>query len=81
MLVKHIMEAIEAYAPPVYQESYDNCGLQVGNAGEEVTGVLITLDVTEAIVEEAMQRGCNMILAHHPLIFSGLKRCTVEPIH
>ena len=74
MLVKQIIQAIEAFAPPIYQESYDNCGLQVGNTEDEVTGVLITLDVTEPVLEEALQRGCNMILTHHPLIFSGLKR-------
>lgn len=74
MLVKKIIDAIEEYAPPVYQESYDNSGLQVGNPGEEVKGVLLTLDVTEAILDEALERGCNMIVAHHPLLFSGLKR-------
>jgi dinuclear metal center YbgI/SA1388 family protein len=74
MLVKDIIKTIEDYAPPVYQESYDNCGLQVGDPDDVVKGVLITLDVTEAIVEEAMKRGCNMIVSHHPLIFSGLKR-------
>lgn len=74
MTVKDITAAIEAIAPPAYQESYDNCGIQVGNPADEVTGVLITLDVTEAIVEEAIARGCNMIVAHHPLIFSGLKK-------
>ncbi len=76
MLVKHIIETIESFAPPVYQESYDNCGLQVGNTEDSVNGVLITLDVTEAIVDEAIERGCNLIIAHHPLIFSGLKRIT-----
>ncbi len=74
MLIQDIINTIEAFAPPVYQESYDNCGLQVGNTEDEVTGVLISLDVTEAIVEEAMARGCNMIVSHHPLIFSGLKK-------
>ncbi len=74
MTVKEIMNAIEAFAPPAYQESYDNCGIQVGNAADTVTGVLLTLDVTEAVVEEAIVRGCNMIVAHHPLIFSGLKQ-------
>lgn len=73
MLVKDIIKVIDTYAPPTYQESYDNCGLQVGDMMQEVTGVLISLDVTEPIVEEAIQRGCNMIVAHHPLIFSGLK--------
>ena len=74
MLVKDIMSAIEAIAPTVYQESYDNTGLQVGNPDAEVTGVLISLDVTEAVLEEAIQLGCNMIVAHHPLIFSGIKK-------
>src|ERR1035437_11181570 len=74
MLVKNIIETIEAIAPPVYQESYDNCGLQVGNTEDEVKGILISLDVTEAILEEAIGRGCNMIVFHHPLIFSGLKK-------
>lgn len=76
MQAKDIIQAIEAYAPLQYQEGYDNSGLQVGDANAEVKGVLLTLDVTEAIVQEAMQRGCNMIVAHHPLIFSGLKRLT-----
>src|SRR3954470_2763738 len=76
MLVKDIITAIETEAPLVYQESYDNCGLQVGNPDDEVTGVLITLDVTEAIVDEAMTRGCNMIVSHHPVLFSGLKSIT-----
>jgi dinuclear metal center YbgI/SA1388 family protein len=74
MQVRDIIEAIETFAPAAYQESYDNSGLQVGNPTDEVTGVLISLDVTEAIVEETMSRGCNMIVVHHPLIFSGLKR-------
>ena len=74
MQVKDIINAIEKEAPPMYQESYDNCGLQVGNPEDEVMGVLLSLDVTEAVVEEAMQRGCNMIVSHHPLIFFGLKR-------
>jgi dinuclear metal center YbgI/SA1388 family protein len=74
MQVKDIIQALETFAPLAYQESYDNSGLQVGNVNDEVKGVLLSLDVTEEILEEAMQRGCNMIVAHHPLIFSGLKR-------
>ena len=76
MDVKQITGAIEQFAPVIYQESYDNCGLQVGDNAMVVTGVLLTLDVTEAVLEEAMQRGCNMIVAHHPLIFTGLKKIT-----
>lgn len=74
MQVKDIIQAIEAYAPPMYQESYDNSGLQVGDTQAEVTGVLLSLDITEAVLAEARQRGCNMVVAHHPLLFSGLKR-------
>jgi dinuclear metal center YbgI/SA1388 family protein len=69
-----IISILESFAPPVYQESYDNSGLQVGDPAAEVTGVLLTLDITEVVVEEAARRGCNMIVAHHPIIFSGLKR-------
>jgi len=76
MLVKEITAAIEEAAPLIYQEGYDNCGIQIGIPGQEVTGVLLCLDVTEAIVDEAMERGCNMIVAHHPLIFSGIKKIT-----
>lgn len=74
MLVKDIIQAIEAYAPPMYQESYDNSGLQIGNPNDEAKAVLITLDVTEAVLDEAMERGANMVVAHHPLLFSGLKQ-------
>ncbi len=76
MKVRDIIQAIEAFAPAAYQESYDNSGLQVGDMDAEVTSCLLTLDVTEEIVKEAMERGCNMIVAHHPVIFSGLKRLT-----
>lgn len=74
MRASEIISVIESFAPAVYQESYDNSGLQVGDPGMEVTGVLLSLDITEAVIDEAVQRGCNMIVAHHPIIFSGLKR-------
>jgi dinuclear metal center YbgI/SA1388 family protein len=76
MQVKEVIKLIEEYAPPVYQESYDNCGLQVGDKEAQVKGVLLTLDVTEIVLDEAMERGCNLIVAHHPVIFGGLKRLT-----
>jgi dinuclear metal center YbgI/SA1388 family protein len=76
MLVKDITDIIEDFAPLTYQESYDNAGLQVGDLNVEVTGILIALDVTEPVLCEAIARGCTMIVAHHPLIFSGLKRIT-----
>jgi len=73
MKVSDIIRVLEAVAPPIYQESYDNSGLQVGERSMEVSGVLVALDITEAILEEALQRNCNMIVAHHPLLFSGIK--------
>ncbi len=74
MRVREITSEIEKRAPLSYQESYDNCGMQVGDPEQEVKGVLITLDVTEAIVDEAIQKGCNLIVSHHPLIFKGQKK-------
>ena len=74
MQVKDIIRAIEEIAPPQYQESYDNCGLQVGNVNDTVKGILLTLDVTEAVIDEAMARGCNLVVSHHPLLFTGLKK-------
>jgi dinuclear metal center YbgI/SA1388 family protein len=76
MLIKDIISEIEHFAPPALKEDYDNVGLLVGSATAEATGVLITLDVTEEVVDEAIQNGCNMIVAHHPLIFRGLKNIT-----
>lgn len=76
MLVKNIAEILETFAPPVYQEQYDNSGLQVGDPEMEVKGVLVSLDITEAVLKEALSRDCNMIVAHHPLLFAGLKKIT-----
>ena len=76
MKVTEVLKALEALAPTAYQESYDNCGLQTGDPDAMVTGILLCVDVTEAVVTEAMERGCNLVVAHHPLIFSGLKRIT-----
>lgn len=71
--VKDIAEAIENYAPKALQESYDNVGLQVGDPDMIVTSAMLCLDVTEDILSEAIRKGCNMIVSHHPLLFSGLK--------
>lgn len=67
---------MEGIAPPVLQESYDNAGLLTGNPHADCTGVLVSLDATEEIVMEAVSRGCNLVVAHHPIIFGGLKRIT-----
>ena len=76
MKIAEIIQTIEDFAPISYQESYDNAGLLTGDKLAACTGVLIALDVTEAVVEEAIASRCNLIVAHHPLIFSGLKRLT-----
>jgi len=76
MTVRDITTYLEAWAPLAYQESYDNAGLLVGDSAAAVTGVLVTLDITEAVVEEALAKGCNLVVAHHPVIFKGLKKLT-----
>jgi len=74
MQISEITNYIESIAPLAYQESYDNAGLLVGNPKDEVEKALICLDVTEAVVDEAIGGGFQLIIAHHPLIFSGLKK-------
>ena len=74
MLLKTIITELEKFAPLAYQESYDNCGLLTGHKEQDVTGALLCLDCTEAVVEEAIQKKCNLIIAHHPIIFGGLKK-------
>lgn len=76
MKIKDITHFLETIAPTVYQESYDNAGLITGNPMDEVTSVLVTLDVTEEVIDEAIKRDCNLIVAHHPIIFQGLKKLT-----
>ena len=71
--VGNVIEVLERFAPKAYQESFDNSGLQVGNPNSEVTGILVCIDVTEAVVDEAIDQGCNFIVSHHPLIFKALK--------
>ena len=65
---------LDAYAPVAYQESYDNVGLLVGELDGVVKGILTTLDVTEAVLDEALAKDCNVIIAHHPIIFGSVKR-------
>lgn len=74
MQVSDITDYLESLAPAALQESYDNCGLITGRRDMEITGALITLDCTEAVVEEAVANKCNLIVAHHPIVFSGLKK-------
>ena len=74
MQIKDITAYLESIAPLAYQENYDNCGLIVGDSNAAVKKVLITLDCTEAVVDEAIKEKCQLIVAHHPIVFSGMKK-------
>ena len=77
MKIKDILGALEEFAPLALQDGYDNAGLQIGLAEDaEATGVLLSLDVTEEVVNEAVLRGCNLIVSHHPLMFHPVKAFT-----
>lgn len=76
MKIKEIARALENFAPLPLQEGYDNAGLQIGLTETEVTGALLCIDVTEAVIDEAIAKDCNLIVAHHPLIFKGCKTIT-----
>ncbi len=74
MRISSIIEYLESFAPISLQEDYDNAGLLVGSKQDECTGIITTLDVTEELVLEAVKKNCNLIVAHHPIIFRGLKK-------
>ena len=79
MKIREVVDALEHYAPLPLQEGYDNAGLQVGlTEAVEMSGALLCLDVTEAVVDEAVRKGCNLIVSHHPLIFRKLSRISDE---
>ena len=74
MKIREVLNALERFAPLPLQESWDNAGLQIGLTETEVSGALLCLDVTEAVIDEALRRGCNLVVSHHPLLFRGLKQ-------
>ena len=76
MKIKEIVNALEIFAPLPLQDGFDNAGLQIGLTDAEATGALLCLDVTEAVVDEAIALGYNLIVSHHPLIFKGYKSIT-----
>ena len=76
MLVKEIIRELEKFAPTACAEDFDNVGLLTGSPGSEVSGILVTLDTLETVVDEAIEKNCNLIVAFHPIIFSGLKKLT-----
>lgn len=76
LILSDITTFLESVAPLNYQESYDNSGLQIGSPHQEINSALLTVDITEEVIDEAIRHKCNLIIAHHPLIFSGLKKLT-----
>ena len=72
--IKQVLSALERFAPLPLQESWDNAGLQIGLTEAEVSGALLCLDVTEQVIDEAVAKGCNLVVSHHPLLFRGLKQ-------
>ncbi len=76
MKLKELCDSLESWAPLAYQESYDNSGLIVGDKAAELTGVLVSLDCVESVVDEAIAKGCNVVVSHHPIVFKGLKTFT-----
>ena len=76
MKIQEIISFLESVAPTSLQESYDNAGLLTGNSSWDCTGIITTLDATEAVVQEAVEKKCNLIVAHHPIIFGGLRKIT-----
>jgi dinuclear metal center YbgI/SA1388 family protein len=75
-MISEVTRHLQSLAPLAYQESYDNAGLITGNPNWPVKGILVTLDCTEAVVDEAIQNGCNLIVAHHPILFRPIKKIT-----
>jgi dinuclear metal center YbgI/SA1388 family protein len=76
MTISEIIAAIEEKAPLAYQEPYDNAGLTVGDRSRAISSALLTIDVTEEVVEEALEKGAGLIISHHPILFSGIKKIT-----
>ncbi|MFM9051250.1 MAG: Nif3-like dinuclear metal center hexameric protein [Bacteroidota bacterium] len=74
--LRSLIRHLESFAPPVLQETYDNSGLLVGHPDMEVAGVTVSLDCTEEVIREAVANGSNVVVAHHPIVFGGLKRLT-----
>lgn len=76
MQIKEVIKVLEDFANPGFQENYDNAQLIVGDRNLVATGAILTLDSTEDVVDEAISKNCNLIIAHHPIVFSGLKQLT-----
>ncbi len=78
MFISDIIHHLESVAPPAYQESYDNSGLIIGSSSWVCNGILVCLDATEAVIQDAANNNCNLVVAHHPIVFAGLKRFSTD---
>lgn len=78
MKILEIINSIESIFPLAFQDKFDNSGLQIGDIYSEITGILLCLDVTEKVIDEAIERSCNLIISHHPLLFKPLKKITQQ---
>ena len=74
MILKEITDYLEQVAPLRFQESYDNAGLIVGDKSMDVSGVLVSLDATEAVIDDAIAQNCNVVVSHHPIVFKGIRK-------
>jgi len=74
MKISVIISFLESIANPALQEKYDNAGLIIGDSNRECSGILVCLDSTEEVIKEAVAKRCNLVIAHHPIVFGGLKR-------
>ncbi len=78
MIISEMISEIEAYAPLNLQESYDNSGYMCGSPHNTIQGILLAIEITENVVNEAIEKGCNLIISHHPLIFRGIKSLSTD---
>ncbi|MCX6247970.1 MAG: Nif3-like dinuclear metal center hexameric protein [Bacteroidetes bacterium] len=78
MTINDVTRVLEQYSPLEFQEEYDNSGLLIGKPDTQISGVLISVDITDEVLDEAIQNNCNFVISHHPLIFKGLKRLVGE---
>ena len=80
MKVKEVIALLEELSPLSYSEGFDNTGLLIGDVNATVSGILVTLDTLEKVVDEAIEKNCNLIVSFHPIIFSGLKKLLEKPM-
>lgn len=78
MKIKEIIEYLETKYPLSWQEDWDNSGLQLGNVDQDLSGILVAIDTTEDVIQEALEKGCNLVVTHHPLLFHPLKRISTQ---